>query len=467
MSRELILEATPFGARAAILVDGRLSEVRFADREAPDIRGQIFLGRVKRVDATLDAAFVDCGVGQDAYLTGRDARWLGEHERGTPIDRQLTEGQTVLVQGKRAASDDKGARVTADLQLTGIYLVLRPRRGRIELSGRLVNSKGAEALRARAGKLFPNGGVTLRSAAADASDEVLQAEYERLQASWHEINQTAEKRRPPACLFQREDPVERLLHDILTPRIRQVILGDQATLARARTYLETWLPDLAKRLTCTPKAFEASGVEEQLEQALAPEVELPGGGNLLIEPTAALTAIDVNGGGRPAKEVNLAAVSVLARTLRLRRIGGTIVVDFVDLANRRERDELHNALEAAFADDPAAIQLFPMTPLGVVMISRERLGPSLAERMQRPCPTCGGHGRLPTLRHATERLFAELIAAGKSSRGLRVALAVDLYHHLMTEASAAWRDFAGRHGLKPPKLVPDEALPPGHFRIAA
>jgi Rne/Rng family ribonuclease len=465
MSRELIIEATPFGARAAVLNDGRLSDLKFADRELADIRGQIFLGRVTSVDKTLDAAFVDCGIGQPAYLTARDARPLSDQPRGTPISRLLDEGRAVLVQGKRPSAGSKGARVTADIQIPGVYLVYRPRRSANEISGRLAQSKEADGLRARIAKLFPSGGMTLRSAALDAQDDLLKAEAERLQALWQEVSGKAEKARPPACLFQREDPIERVLQDVLTPRLARIVVGDRTTLARVRGHLETWLPALAERLSCTPKAFEACGIEEQLEQALAAEVALPGGGSLIIEPTAALTAIDVNGGGRAAREVNLAAAEVVARQIRLRRIGGTIVVDFVDLATHRERMELQAALESAFARDPAPVQISPVSAQGLVTISRERLGPSLAERLRRPCPACGGCGQVPTLRHSTERLFAALAVPEAARARIQLRLAVDLYHHLMTEAAAAWRDFAARQGIRPPKLAADETLPPGGFKI--
>jgi Rne/Rng family ribonuclease len=178
------------------------------------------------------------------------------------------------------------------------------------------------------------------------------------------------------------EPLQRLLLDHFDPELERIVLGERALLLQARRWLEQWLPrwleSFAERLEYLPDAFEGTGAAEQLDEALGREVALPGGGSLIIEPTAALTAIDVNGAGTPL-EVDLAAAREVARQLRLRRIGGIVVIDFVDLESKRDRARLDAALRAALADDPAAVQLYPMSPLGLVELSRQRQGPSLAE----------------------------------------------------------------------------------------
>lgn len=436
MSRELVIEPTPSGARAAVLVDGRLLEVGIADSDAPSVRGQVWLGRVRRIDRDLDAAFVDCGLGEDGYLGARDARALSGQARGSPIGRQLREGQAVVVQGLRDAQGDKGPRLTGDVALAGPCLVYRPRRADAE--------------------------VAKRPAANAASDAELSAELGRLRELWRALEAKAREARPPALLDGPAGPVEQLLVEHLGDDPDRILLSDRAALVRARSYLAAWRPSLIDRLEHLSDAFAASGAEEQLTAALEPHVELTGGGRLIIQPTAALTAIDVDGGNRRPLDVDLAAAEEIALQLRLRRLGGTIVVDFVDLAARRDRAELLARLRAALAADPAPVQVYPMSPLGLVQISRQRIGPSLAEQLERACPCCAGTGRLPDLRRQGEELMRELATRppGRSSS----SVAPDLHEHLTGAAAAAWRSFGERQG-RAPLLRRDASLAPGRYRI--
>jgi ribonuclease G len=390
MSRELIIDRIAQGVRLALLEDSRLIEVDIADDAACE-RGRICLARVARVERDLDGAFVDCGLGVHGFLGARDARALSpaphgaetHRPRSTSIGDQVSEGQAVLVQVKRAAQGDKGPRLSADVALPGVYLAHRPRIGRVELAPDLARSDAAGSQQARGAVLFPEGGFMLRRAAARASDAELIEEAERLRALWAAIEQRARVARPPAWLDPPADPLERLLRQHASPDLAQITLAERPALIRARTWLGTWLPGLVDRLEHLPGAFEASGAADQLEEALGRAVALPGGGSLIIEPTAALTAIDVNGAGRRPLDVDLEAAREIARQLRLRQIGGIVVIDFVDLEAKPDRAHLLAALRGAFADDPAMVQLSPMSPLGLVELSRQRTGPTLAERLGR------------------------------------------------------------------------------------
>ncbi len=462
MSRELVIETTPSGAHAGLLDDGVLIEVDVVDAGEKAPRGAIFLGRVKTIDPDLDAAFIDCGLDQDAYLNGRDARFLTRQPRGTPIGQQLREGDAIVVQIRREAEGGKAPRVTTDVMLAGPTVVYRPYHDDIELSGRLARSWEREAQRERATELFPEGGVLLRRAALVTDDAQLVADVERLRALWEAIETKAEQSTAPAVLHRLDDPLLRILAARASPDLERVVVADRTTLARARAILSEWQPALLDRLECVPRAFEATGAAEQLEEALQPEVPLPQGGSLVIEPTAALTAIDVNSGGRRALDVNLEAAGEIARQLRLRRIGGTIVVDFVDLPSRRDRARLFSALRPAFAEDPLPVQVFPMSPLGLVEISRRRTGRSLAEQLGRLCPSCGGAGLLPALSQQAERLASAL--AERGTQRVRVRVAPDLKAHLETAGAELWRDFAERQGSTP-ALDVDPTLRPGDFVI--
>ncbi|HLT00882.1 MAG TPA: ribonuclease E/G, partial [Geminicoccaceae bacterium] len=371
----------------------------------------------------------------------------------------VSEGQAVLVQVRQEAAAGKAARVTGDIALVGAYLVLRPRRRGISLSARLQRTPAAAEQRARAVALFPDdGGITLRRAAALASDAELLAELARLRETWAEIEAAARGARPPARLYGVDDPLHRLLLEHVAPDLERIVVGDQASLVRARNWLLEWQPGLAPRLECVADPFEATGAAEQLEEALQPTVPLPGGGSLIIEPTAAFTAIDVNAGGRQALEANLAAAREIARQLRLRRIGGTVVIDFIDLPSRPLRARVMSALRDAVADDPAPVQVFWMSRFGLVELSRKRAGPSLAEMLGRPCPVCAGAGTLPALRWRAEQLLRQL--ANLPPRGARVLVAPDLHDYLSGVGRAAWEAVAGRHG-QGITLGRDQALPPG------
>jgi ribonuclease G len=461
VSAELVIERSPFGLTAALLEDGRLAEVDLLDQAAEDVRGQIRLGRVRRVECDLGAAFVDCGLPADAWLGARDARFAVGAGRDVPIERMLGEGQGILVQVRRGSVGGKAPQVSGDVALAGTCLVLRPRRADVALSARLARTPTAAAQRARAARLFPGIGLVLRRSAAHASDAELLAELARLRERWQGIEAAASATTPPARLHA-EDPLQRLLLDHLAPELERIVVGDQATLVRARTWLEEWQPAMADRLVSLPDPFEATGVADQLEEALRPEVPLAGGGSLIIEATAALTAIDVNGGGRRALEANLAAAPEIARQLRLRRIGGTVVVDFIDPPARTARARVVDALRAALAEDPEPVQVFPMSRFGLVEISRRRSGPSLAEMLGRRCPTCEGAGTLPGLRRRAEQLIQELGRRGPAR--LRVHAAPDLHHFLTGAGNTGWRAVAESPGGAL-VLEADRALAPGDHRI--
>jgi ribonuclease G len=460
MSRELIIERSPFGLRAGLLEDGRLLESDQLDEPGADPQGDIVLGRVRKVDRDLGAAFVDCGYAADAFLGARDARHLPGVGRDRQIERMVSEGQGVLLQVRQGPAAGKAARVTGDIALVGPYLVYRPRRRGITLSARLERTPAAAGQQARAQALFPDAGVIVRSAAPRATDAELLAELARLRGRWARIEAAASAATPPARLDGVDDPLHRLLLERLAPDLERIVVGDRASLARARNWLAEWQPGMTLRLESVPDAFEATGAAEQLEEALQPVVPLPGGGSLIIQSTAALTAIDVNGGGRPALDANLIAAREIARQLRLRRIGGTVVVDFIDLPARGARARVVAALRAAVADDPAPVQVYQMARFGLVEISRKRIGPTLAELLGRPCPACAGAGTLPALRWRAEQLVHELekLPPGR----LSLLAAPDLHDYLTGTGMGAWEAAAKGLGIA---LRRDPSLAPGSHRI--
>ncbi len=451
----LVVEATGLGLRGALLEGGRPVEILEVDLVGGSVAEELLLGRVTAVDNRLNAAFLDIGQERPALLAAKDARFAAGARERLPIGRLVREGERLIVQGVREAVEDKGARVTTDLKLMGFHLLWRPY-GPPPETGPARNAE-RESLRLRGETLFPGAGVTLRRHAAAVDDDVLRAELAGLRERWEAIRGEAAARRRPGRLEAGDQPLDRLLRAALDPALERVEIADPALLARARNLLGGPLAahglELV-RLDPARSAFAQTGVAAELERVLAREIALPGGGRLIVEPTAAFVAVDVDGGGRPPLETDLAAAPELARILRLRNLGGTIVVDFVDLPARRDRQRLEQALARAFRDDPAPVQIHPMTVSGLVEIGRARRGRALDQTLTRPCPACDGSGRIGSLRAAAEALLAGLARDGVR----RVRAAPDLARYLEGEARAGFERYAATI-----ELVPDPELGPGGF----
>ncbi len=461
MTTRIVLEETGFGVRTAILVADRLVEIRDRDRDDPAVTEALFAARVAAVDPKLNAAFLDCGLPQPALLVAKDARAAAGVAERLPIRQVLREGQRLIVQGIREAAGDKGARVTSDVKLFGCALVHSPV-GVVAAPVQHPGRRQAEALRVRAQELFPDGRFALRRHAADLPDEALREEATALSARWARLHAAAARMRP-GRLPEEETVVGRMLRGLADLGPARLEIADRLLILEVERLLAanaTLPPFELMRLDPDETAFAQSGVDAELETALGREVGLPGGGRLLIEPTAACVAIDVDGGGRAPLDVDLAAAAEVARQIRLRNLGGTIVVDFVDLPSKPERQRLEEALRKAFRDDPAPLEIHAMSSIGLVTISRARRGAPLAERFLASCPLCGGSGLEPSPRIAAERVLAGLRAATVPVVRARVAPAV----RALLEGAQAWHEACRRAGVGP-ELVADETLHAGEVAL--
>lgn len=363
----LVLRSTPSRVEAALLDRSGLIELRVFRPFPGSVRGATFKARVIAHDAALDAAFVDCGQGEPALLRKRDARV------GSP-NWPLQEGQSILVQVRREPLELKGAQVTSDIAITGPRFQLHPLR----------SAPGSRAPGPQAGALVA------RTGGADTASPQAAAEVQRLALRWQAIERVLARAGAPAVIEPPPEPVERALIDLVSQDLGALVAADPMTHVRIRRWLQ--VEQFGLPLDLMEGAFEHLGISDDLDLALGETVPLPGGGSVVIEPTAALTAIDVNGGGRKPLEVDLEAAAVVARQVRLRRIGGTIVIDFLDLTDLRARERLHSSLKRAFENDPEPVQIWPMSPLGLVQIVRRRSGPALRDDFARRCAACAGAG---------------------------------------------------------------------------
>ncbi len=373
---ELVIRQRPGRSEIALLHGGRLIEMRAADQAHPIALGAIHLGRVTTAATALDAVFVDIGAGRDGFLRIVDMIG-GERDRPRP-------GDPVLVQVAREASVDKGARLSMKIALPGRLVVLRPQETGAEISPRIADPDDRKRLGDILKPLTQETGITARTAAAEADEAALAGEVQRLAVLWDRLRAQALTARPPLCLYPAEDELAQAVREH-GGGLRHVIIEggiDGKVLARRLAELAQSQGDrFAVELHSgdTP-IFEIHDIEAQLGEALEPLVPLASGGSLSIEPTRALTAIDVDSGTATPFAANLDAAQEIAHQLRLRNIGGAVTVDFVTLRSGNERDQVLGRLATALAGDPTPSQVVGWTRLGMVELTRARRGASLAER---------------------------------------------------------------------------------------
>lgn len=415
MIEEILVERGIGETRTALIEGGRLAELLIDREDTAPRAGQLYLGRVVRVERSLQAAFVDCGAGRHGLLP--EAETSG---RTLPA-----EGQAVLVQVMRPAMADKGARLTARPSLPGRLTIYRPLGAGVAISSRIPDAAERERLSDIVAEF--DGGTIVRTAAAGADGTAIARERAALLERWSDIRARADRAKAPCLIDGDGGPVERALRDHAAPSVRRILVDDAETLAAAKSYAAAQAPDLADRLARHdgPEAlFDAYEVDREIEAALEPRVNLPGGGAITIEPTTALTAIDVDSagdvGGRDRAETafrtNLAAADEIARQIRLRGIGGNIVVDFIRMDGRRQPRRVIEALTAAFASDPAAVRIGGFSDLGLVEISRQRTRLPLAALMLEPSDAAAPRLAIPALRSLALRRALREAQAGPPGR---------------------------------------------------
>lgn len=378
--RRLLVDRRGALTRCAMLTGGTLTDLAI-DRDGwPGWLGALVLGRVSRIAAGLDAAFVEIGDARPGLLAASDVR---PPKRGARIGQLLRTGQSVLVQVKADAHDGKGAALTMDVALPGRFLVHAPLGDGLHLSKRLGKGPAAAALRALLGEALPNrGGWIVRAEAAAVAPDIVLAEAESLLAHWHE----AERRvggTGPMLLAPPPDALRRALVEMPRDGLTAIQVEGADLLAAMKALCREQAPDLLELVQPhQDKAplFEQGDLDGTIATLAQRRVPLPEGGSLVIDRTEALTVIDVNGGerGNPLA-TNLDACPEIARQLRLRNIGGIVVVDFINMARAGDRDAVIRALADATGPDPVATHVYGMSRLGLVEVTRARRGPPLAD----------------------------------------------------------------------------------------
>jgi len=377
---------------------------------ATSMVGNIYLGRVQNVLPGMEAAFVDVGRGRNGVLYAGEVNYSPEDIDGPAprIEQLLKPGQAVMVQVTKDPMGGKGARLTANLSLAGRYLVLAPNQDLQGISRRLPDEarKHLKTLLKRVKP--PEHGVIVRTAAESATEEALEADLRRLLAIWDQIQATATKGKAPTVLYEEPELTVRVVRDLFTDEeYRGLVTDSQRVHGLVVNYLREVAPDLADKVTLHTgplPAFEAYRIVEQIHKALDRKVWLPSGGYLIIERTEAMTIIDVNTGKSVGKtnleatvvNTNLEAAREVARQLRLRDIGGIIVIDFIDMLLEKNKKQVEDTMRDALAVDKTRSQVFEIGPLGLMQVTRKRVSSGLVESFSQVCPTCEGRGIILT-----------------------------------------------------------------------
>lgn len=425
MSRTLLMEALRGETRLAVIEDGQLCEL-YVDRPgADDATGAIFLGRVENVVSGMNAAFVDIGMEKNGFLYAGDVGF-GDRELQTRLDELRIEklarpGQEMLMQVMKAQSGQKGHRLSCHIALPGRTLVLLPQVSYVGVSRKITGEGERSRLKGIAAGLTETSGMGLivRTAAEGLPPEALSREYEALTGQWRDIEVRAAHAIAPRRVFSNRDLALRCVRDMLGEDVEAVWADGQALFDALRTCAESLAPQWLDRIRLhdspTP-LFDLYRVDAQLEKALRKYVWLKSGGSLVIEETEAMTVIDVNTGKFTGKKnlddtlyrLNCEAAAEIVRQLRLRDIGGIVVVDFIDMRRGEDNERLLELLRTLVKVDRCRVNVVGMTGLGLVELTRKKERRSLSKQLLHICSACGGDGMVPTYETTARRIVREI-----------------------------------------------------------
>jgi ribonuclease E len=406
VDRVMVVRESPDRTQIAVLEDGVLVEHYVTRTTASSYVGNVYLGRVQNVLPSMEAAFVDIGKGRNAVLYAGEVNYDASSLDGRPqrIEQALKSGQSVLVQVTKDPIGSKGARLTSQVSLPGRYLVYVPDGSMTGISRKLPDTERAR-LKSVLKRVVPeDAGVIVRTAAEGAAEEELTRDVARLSAQWENISKRAGAASPPALLYAEPDLVVRVVRDLFNEDFAAMVVQGEDEWDTIEAYVDHVAPDLRERLsrwTEDGDVFAAYRVDEQLAKALDRKVWLPSGGSLVIDRTEAMIVIDVNtgkftGSGGNLEETvtrnNLEAAEEIVGQLRLRDLGGIIVIDFIDMVLESNRDLVLRRLLECLGRDRTKHQVAEVTSLGLVQMTRKRVGQGLVEAFSEVCPECGGRG---------------------------------------------------------------------------
>ncbi len=462
MSEEILINVTPRETRVALVENGMLQEVHVERASRRGYVGNIYKGRVSRVMPGMQAAFVEIGLERAAFLHASDivrphSPLIGENGEQLatptpPINELVRDGQDIVVQVVKDPIGSKGARLTTHLSIPSRYLVLLPYSKVLGVSVRIEDEVERARLKDMLADLLGETrlGYIVRTNAEGQLREALAEDIDYLGKLWTNIGEGMARARVGERIYEDLSLPLRALRDLMRPSIEKVRVDSRETLERAQRFVTQFMPELAERVEHYPgerPIFDLYGVEDEIQKALKKDVPLKSGGYLIVDQTEAMTTIDVNTGGflgtRNLEETvfrtNLEAAQAAARQLRLRNLGGIIIIDFIDMTDEEHQRQVLRQLQKSMARDHAKATVYDMSPLGLVEMTRKRTTESLERQLCEPCPTCSGRGSLKTAETITYEIFREITRAVRQfdAQQLLVLAAPKVVNRILEEDSAA------------------------------
>ncbi|HXF08995.1 MAG TPA: ribonuclease E [Candidatus Acidoferrales bacterium] len=484
--KRMLINATQAEELRVALVEGqKLFDLDIETPSREQKKANIYKGRITRIEPSLDACFVEYGGERNGFLplkeVSRDYFKPGADLSGKlNIAELLREGQEIVVQVEKEERGTKGAALTTFISLAGRYLVLMPNNPRAGGVSRRIEGEERDEMREIMRNLeVPEGmGIIVRTAGMGRTSEELQWDLSYLLQLWRAIEQAAGERQAPFLIYQESNIIIRALRDYLRPDINEILVDDPAVYEQAREFMATVMPNNIGRLKLYQDAiplFTRYQIETQIELAFAREVRLPSGGSIVIDHTEALTSIDINSAratkGADIEETalltNLEAADEIARQLRLRDLGGLLVIDFIDMTSAKNQREVENRLRDATQLDRARIQIGRISRFGLLELSRQRLRPSLGEHSHITCPRCEGRGTIrsvESLALAVLRLIQEEAMKDRTQR-VMAQLPVTVATFLLNEKRAALTAIESRHGISV-VIVPNPHMETPRYEVS-
>lgn len=450
----LVNDLEPGEVRVAVLEDGKLDDLFVERTNHRKYLGNIYKGRVMNLEPAIQAAFVDFGGDRNGFLHASDVMPLYEDDpeditayqrrpagRHIPIQELLRSGQEVLVQVTKDGIGKKGPTLTTYVSIPGKYMVLMPSLARVGVSKKIRDIEVRKRLKRMIRDLDrPEGmGVIVRTAGAGLTREELEKDLNYLIRLWESLEQRARASRAPVTIYRESDLVIRTIRDMVTPKVKEIIIDSEGGYSRILQFVDEIMPDFRKfvtRYTGERPLFHEYRVEEQIERLFSHRVPLASGGSLIIEQTEALVSIDVNSGRFKAQDdledtalhMNLEAIPEICRQLRLRDLGGLIVIDMIDMREFENRRKVERTLKRELRKDKARVRVAAMSEFGLMELTRQRVRPSLKQETYVSCPVCRGSGYVKSMDSMVLKVLRDIraFARQESSRGLAVTVAQDV-----------------------------------------
>ena len=483
--KRMLINATQQEELRVALVDGqRLYDLDIESPGHEQKKSNIYKGKITRVEPSLEAAFVDYGADRHGFLPLKEIAKTyfpkGYKFEGRPnIKDVIQEGQQVIVQVDKEERGQKGAALTTFISLAGSYLVLMPNNPRAGgISRRIEGDERTQLKEALATLDLPHGmGLIVRTAGVGKSAEELAWDLKVLLHHWQAIEEAAESRPAPFLIHQESNVIFRAIRDYLRRDIGEILIDDSAIYERAKEHINLVRPDFVQRVKLYQgdiPLFNHYQIESQIESAFQREVRLPSGGSVSIDPTEALTSIDINSakatkGGdieETALQTNLEAAEEIARQLRLRDVGGLIVIDFIDMTPPRHQREVENRLKEALKQDRARVQTVRISRFGLLEMSRQRLRPSLGESSNHVCPRCSGQGTIrsnESLALSILRLIEEEALKDNTAQ-INAQVPIEVATYLLNEKRSSVNEIEKRHKVRV-LVIPNQNLETPHFDV--